>query len=75
MLVLTRRVGEEIVIGGDIRVTIVAIQGSKVRLGVYAPQNVTVDRQEVHERRHEFIRLEAVVEIDCAILNPSQAVV
>jgi carbon storage regulator len=54
MLVLTRRVGEEIMVGGDVRITIVAIQGSKVRLGVTAPEGVPVDRQEVHERRRQF---------------------
>jgi carbon storage regulator CsrA len=51
MLVLTRRVGEEIVIGGEIRVTVVAIKGDRIRLGVDAPNFVRVDRQEVHERR------------------------
>jgi carbon storage regulator len=51
MLVLSRRVGEEIVIDGSIRVIIVAVQGNKVRLGVEAPPNVPVDRQEIHERR------------------------
>lgn len=51
MLVLTRRVGEEIVIGGDIRVTVTAIHGGKVRLGVTAPHVVRVDRHEVHIRR------------------------
>jgi carbon storage regulator len=51
MLVLTRRVGEEIVIGGDIRITVVAIKGDRVRIGVSAPDFVRVDRQEVHERR------------------------
>ncbi|HYV37097.1 MAG TPA: carbon storage regulator CsrA [Gemmataceae bacterium] len=51
MLVLTRRCGEEIVIGGNIHITVVAIQGNKVRLGITAPRSVSVDRQEVHERR------------------------
>ena len=54
MLVLTRQVGEEIVIDGVIRVTVVAIKGGKVRLGISAPPSVTVDRKEVHERRPEF---------------------
>jgi carbon storage regulator len=54
MLVLTRRIGEEIVIGGNISVSIVAIQGNKVRLGIAAPDSVTIDRQEVHERRILF---------------------
>jgi carbon storage regulator len=51
MLVLTRRVGEEIVIDGNIRITVVGVQGNRVRLGVAAPPSVIVDRQEVHDRR------------------------
>ena len=51
MLVLTRRVGEEIVIDGNIRVTVVGIKGDKVRIGVSAPEWVVVDREEVHRRR------------------------
>ncbi len=54
MLVLTRNVGETIVIDGGIRVTVVSIQGGKVRLGVDAPDDVRVDREEVHKRRVEF---------------------
>ena len=51
MLVLTRKVGEEIVIGDDIHLMVVAIEGGKVRIGVSAPQEVVVDRQEVHEKK------------------------
>jgi carbon storage regulator len=54
MLVLTRKVGEEIVIGGNIRITITQIKGDKVRLGISAPPEVIVDRAEVHQRRREF---------------------
>jgi carbon storage regulator len=54
MLVLTRNVGEKIVIDGNIQVTVVAIKGNKVRLGIEAPSYVRVDRQEIHERRAEF---------------------
>ena len=50
MLVLTRRVGEEIVIAGNIRVTLVSVEGGKVRLGVSAPAEVPVHRKEVHDR-------------------------
>jgi carbon storage regulator len=53
MLVLSRRVGEQIVIDGNISVTVVEIKGSQVRLGVTAPKSVRVDRQEVHARRLE----------------------
>lgn len=44
MLVLTRRSGEEIVIGDEIRLTVVRVEGSKVRLGIVAPQTVSVRR-------------------------------
>jgi carbon storage regulator len=54
MLVLTRKIGEEIIIDGRIRVTITAIDGSKVRIGIEAPADVRVDREEVHRRRQEF---------------------
>lgn len=49
MLVLSRRVSEEIVIGDDIRVMVIAIQGDKVRIGIDAPKHITVHRQEVYD--------------------------
>ena len=54
MLVLTRNVGEKIIIDGNIQVTVVAVKGNKVRIGIEAPDYVRVDRQEVHERRAEL---------------------
>jgi carbon storage regulator len=54
MLVLTRRLGESVIIEGGIHVTVVAVQGNKVRLGIVAPETVRVDRAEVHARRAEF---------------------
>lgn len=54
MLVLCRRIGETIVINGNIQVKVLSVQGNKVRLGVVAPEDVSVDRQEVHERRSAF---------------------
>ena len=55
MLVLSRKVGEEIVIGGNIRIMVVEIRGGKVRLGIDAPKDVPVDRQEIHEKRTKFV--------------------
>ncbi len=49
MLVLTRRVGEEIVIDGQIRVAVVHVRGKRVRLGIEAPRNVRVERQELSD--------------------------
>jgi carbon storage regulator len=54
MLVLSRKLGEQIVIDGNIRVTVVSIKGNQVRLGIEAPPSVMVDRSEVRERRQEF---------------------
>jgi carbon storage regulator len=54
MLVLTRRVGEEIVIDGHIRITITAVNRDRVRLGIEAPDNIRVDRREVHDRIVQF---------------------
>jgi carbon storage regulator len=51
MLVLTRHCGEQIVIGSEVVVTVVAVEGSKVRIGVQAPRSVRVDREEIHARR------------------------
>jgi carbon storage regulator len=51
MLVLTRRCGEKLVIADDIILTVVAVEGNKIRLGVDAPAWIRVDRQEVHNRR------------------------
>ena len=47
MLVLTRRVGEEIAIGENVRLRVVAVQGRRIRLGVAAPKSVHVRREEV----------------------------
>jgi carbon storage regulator len=51
MLVLTRRVGQTIVIDGRIRVMVADVKGDKVRIGIDAPSSIRIDRQEVHERR------------------------
>ena len=61
MLVLTRKVGEEIIIGDDIHVKVVAVQGDRVRLGIEAPRSIPVDRLEVHRRRAEFQDVEPVL--------------
>ena len=54
MLVLSRRVGEEIVIAGTIRVKVVSVNGNRVKLGIVAPQDVTVHRDEIFRQRLEF---------------------
>ena len=51
MLVLSRQPGETITIGRDIEVKVVGIRGGTVRLGIQAPRQVPVDRQEIHDRK------------------------
>jgi carbon storage regulator len=54
MLILTRRTGETLRIGDDVEVTVMAVNGSQVRIGIKAPRSVAVDREEIAVRkRHE----------------------
>ncbi|MBF0477602.1 MAG: carbon storage regulator CsrA [Deltaproteobacteria bacterium] len=53
MLILTRKSGETITIGDNIRVTVVEVKGNHVKLGIEAPRNVIVHRQEIYERIQE----------------------
>ena len=50
MLILTRRVGETLVIGDEIRITVLGVRGNQVRMGVNAPKNVAVHREEIYQR-------------------------
>ena len=50
MLILTRRVGETVMIGDEVTVTVLGVKGNQVRLGVNAPRSVAVHRQEIYER-------------------------
>ena len=50
MLILTRRVGERLMIGDDVSVTVLGVKGNQVRIGVDAPSSVAVHREEIYER-------------------------
>ncbi|MFO1400180.1 MAG: carbon storage regulator CsrA [Steroidobacteraceae bacterium] len=50
MLILTRRVGEKVMIGDDVSVTVLRVKGNQVRLGVEAPKSVSVQREEIFNR-------------------------
>ncbi len=54
MLVLTRQIGQEIIIDGSIRVTVTSVKGDRVRIGISAPPEIRIDREEVHRRFQEF---------------------
>lgn len=50
MLLLTRRVGDSIIIGDDIKITVLKVNGKQVRIGVSAPREVSVHREEIYKR-------------------------
>ena len=53
MLILTRRAGETLRIGDDVEVTVMAVNGAQVRIGIKAPRDVVVDREEIAERKRQ----------------------
>ena len=53
MLILTRKVGESVLIGDGIKVSVLAVKGNQVRVGIDAPKDVSVHREEVRERLEE----------------------
>jgi carbon storage regulator len=50
MLILTRRIGETLIIGDDVNITVLGVKGNQVRLGINAPKDVSVHREEVYLR-------------------------
>jgi len=56
MLILTRRPQETIRIGSDVTITVVAVEGGKVRIGIEAPRHISVDREEVFARKQRDSR-------------------
>ena len=50
MLILTRRAGETVMIGDDVSITILGVKGNQVRIGINAPKNIAVHREEIYDR-------------------------
>lgn len=66
MLILTRRVGETLMIGDEVSVTVLGVKGNQVRVGVNAPKEVAVHREEIYER----IKLEQQGEEKLVVSKP-----
>lgn len=53
MLILTRRVGETLIIGDDVVITVLGVKGNQVRIGINAPKDVSIHREEIYNRIHQ----------------------
>jgi carbon storage regulator len=65
LLILTRKIGEGIILGDDIRIAVLEIRGKQIRIGIEAPQNVVVLREEIYQRiQEENLQAAGVRDVD-----------
>ena len=70
MLILTRRTGETVMIGNNVTLTVLGVKGNQVRIGINAPKNVPVHREEIYERIKREL---SGGEVDGNVQNPAAA--
>lgn len=68
MLILTRKIGESLLIGDDVEITVLSIRGSQVKLGVKAPKEISVHRKEIYQRIKALAEQQSDVETQAKLV-------